>query len=139
MYFITIFRKTLRIYCVHAQSPQSCPTLFDPWISSTGSFVCGNPQARILECFAVSFSRGSSWPRVWTHHISCIGRWILCHWVTREAPKDPITPPKKIIQSLSRVWLFATPWLSCPKRIIGVFINLLQLWLSTTFLKDLFT
>ena len=27
----------------------------------------------------------SSWIRDQTHE-SCIGRWILCHWITREAP-----------------------------------------------------
>ena len=36
----------------------------------------GRLQARILEWVAISFSRGSSRPRVQTH-ISCIGRWIL--------------------------------------------------------------
>ena len=36
---------------------------------------------------AISCSRGSSWPRDWIHVscISCIGRWILYHWATREA------------------------------------------------------
>ena len=49
-------------------------------------------QARILEWVAISFSRGSSWPRDWTCSpgTSCIGRWILYYWatweVTREAP-----------------------------------------------------
>ena len=46
-----------------------------------GFFVHGLLQARILEWVAMSFSRGSSWPRDWTH-ISCIGRWILHHWAT---------------------------------------------------------
>ena len=41
-------------------------------------------QARILEGAAISSSRGSSQPRDWTH-ISCFGRWFLCHWATREA------------------------------------------------------
>ena len=35
-------------------------------------------QARILEWVAISFSKGSSWPRDWTY-ISCIGRHIL-YW-----------------------------------------------------------
>ena len=37
--------------------------------------------ARILECVAISSSRGSSLPRDQTHGscISCIGRWILYH------------------------------------------------------------
>ena len=41
-------------------------------------------QARILVWVAISFSRGSSWPRDWTV-VSCIGRQILYHWATREA------------------------------------------------------
>ena len=38
----------------------------------------------ILEWVAISFSRGTSWPRNQTQ-ASCLGRWILYHWVTREA------------------------------------------------------
>ena len=45
--------------------------------------VQGTSQARILEWVAISFSRGSSRPRDRTC-VSCIGRWILCHWTTRE-------------------------------------------------------
>ena len=47
-------------------------------------YVPGIFQARILEWTAISFSRGSSRLRNWTH-VSCIGRWILYHWVTWEA------------------------------------------------------
>ena len=46
---------------------QSCPNLCDPVdCSSPGSSVQGIFQARILEWVAISFSRGSSWPRDWT-------------------------------------------------------------------------
>ena len=46
---------------------QSCPTLCDPVdCSPPGSSVHGILQARILELVAISFSRGSSWPRDWT-------------------------------------------------------------------------
>ena len=34
---------------------------------------------------AISFFRGSSWTREQTH-ISCISRWVLYHWATRETP-----------------------------------------------------
>ena len=44
---------------------QSCVTLCDPMdYSPSGSFVCGIFQARILECVVISFSGGSSPPRV---------------------------------------------------------------------------
>ena len=41
-----------------------CPTLCDPMdCSLSGSSVHGIFQARVLEWIAISFSRGSSWPR----------------------------------------------------------------------------
>ena len=51
--------------CVFAKSLQSCLTLCDPWTiySLSGSSVCGIFQARILEGVAISFFKGSSWPR----------------------------------------------------------------------------
>ena len=53
--------------------------------SSSGYSVRGISQARILEWVAtIPFSRESSQPRDQTH-VSCIGRWILYHWATREA------------------------------------------------------
>ena len=46
-----------------------------------GSSVHDTSQARILECVAIPFSRGSSEYRDRTHGScgSCIGRWILYH------------------------------------------------------------
>ena len=52
--------------------------------SPPSSSVHGIFQARIMECVAISFSRGPSWPRNQTH-VSCIGRQILYHWASREA------------------------------------------------------
>ena len=60
---------------MHAKSIQSCLTLCDPMdCSSPGSSVRGILQARILEWVAISFSRGSSWPRDPTesHSVTCI-------------------------------------------------------------------
>ena len=63
----------------------SCCTLLWPHgLQPPGSSVRGISQARILEWVAISFSRGFSWPRDRTL-ISCIGRWTLYHWATREA------------------------------------------------------
>ena len=49
-------------------------------------------QARILEWVAISFSRGSSQPRDQTS-ISCISRWVLSHWATREAHNTALWTP----------------------------------------------
>ena len=65
---------------------KSYPTFCDPRsCSPPGSSVHGILQARILVWTAISFSRGSSQPRDWIW-VSCIGRWILYHWGTWEAP-----------------------------------------------------
>ena len=62
-----------------------CPALCDPMdCSAPGSSVRRIFQARILEWVAISFSRGSSWPRDWTQ-VSCIGRRIFYHGATWEA------------------------------------------------------
>ena len=63
---------------------QSCLTLCDPMDRSLwGSSVHGILQARILEWVAISSSRGSCWPRDWTHTscVSCItdGLYPLSH------------------------------------------------------------
>ena len=75
--------------CSAAKSLQSCPTLCDPIDGSPpGSSVPGILQARTLEWVAISFSRGSSWPRDQTHVscISCTGKWILSNWPPWEVP-----------------------------------------------------
>ena len=52
--------------------------------SPPGSSVHGISQVRLLECIAISLSRGSSQPRDQTC-ISCIGKRILYHWAMGEA------------------------------------------------------
>ena len=65
---------------------QSCPTLCDPeHCSPPGSSIHGILQARILEWVAISFSRGSSWPRDRTQVSRITGRRFNL-WATREVP-----------------------------------------------------
>ena len=61
----------------------------DPMDCSPPVSVYGISQARILKCAAISFSRGSSQPRDRTC-VSCIGRQILSHWASWEAPFLPL-------------------------------------------------
>ena len=64
---------------------QSCLTLCDPTdCSPPGSSIHGIFQARILEWVAISFSRGSSWPRDWTRVSHIVGR-----SVSSEPPGNP--------------------------------------------------
>ena len=68
-----------------SQVAQLCPYLCDPMgCSPPGSSVHGILQARILEWAAISFSRGSSWPRDWTQVSRIRGRRFNL-WATREA------------------------------------------------------
>ena len=64
----------------------TCVWLFvTPWtVAYQAPLSTGILQARILEWVASPFSRGSSRPRDWTKS-SCVGRWILDCWPTREA------------------------------------------------------
>ena len=81
---------------------QSCPTLFDPMdCNLPGSSVHVIFQARVLEWVAISFSRGSSWPRNWTT-ISCVSGRRFTLWATR-APK-PLIPLKSL-----QVWVCQHP------------------------------
>ena len=56
------------------------------YCSSSGSSVHGILQARILEWVAISFSRGSSWPRD-RAPVSCVTDRFLPTWATRGAPE----------------------------------------------------
>ena len=70
--FVVLFLSHAQLFC----NPMSC--------SLTVSFIHGIFQARILELIALYFCKGSFQPRDWTP-VSCIDRWVLYHWTTREA------------------------------------------------------
>jgi len=107
---------------------QSCLTLCDPTdCSPPGSSVHRIFQARIVEQVAVPFSRGPSQPRDGTciSWDSWISRQILYHWATWEAQDICIS---QLVQSLSCVRLFVTPWTaarqaSIPSPTPGVYSN----------------
>ena len=50
-----------------------------------GYSVYGIFRQEILEWVAISYSRGSSWPRDRTW-VSCAGKWILHHWAHLGSP-----------------------------------------------------
>ena len=73
------------LYSTGLLRAQSCPTLCDTMdCSPSGPSVHGSFHARILAWFAISSSRGSSWPRDQNcvSCVSCIGRWLLYQWAT---------------------------------------------------------
>ena len=84
--------------CVLCSVAKLCLILCNPMdCSLPGSSVHGISQARILEQVAISFSRGSFWPRDWTHIscISCISRQI--HFFTT-------APPRKVLEGLGSAY-----------------------------------
>ena len=89
--------------CVGVFSAHSCLPLFDPMDSSPlCSSVHGISQTRMLKWVAISFSRGPSWLRDWSH-ISCIAGGFL--------PSEPPEAPHYvyiyiIMKSLHVLWIW---------------------------------
>ena len=77
---VTFFPEYLEVKW--SEVSQSCPTFCDPMdCSLPGSSVYGIFQARVLEWVAISFSRGSSWPRDRTRISRIVGRCFTV-WAT---------------------------------------------------------
>ena len=82
-HILSLIRKTYKVLVTH-----SCPLLCNPMdYSPPASSVHGILQARILEWFAIPFSRGS--PTDWTQ-VSCIAGGFFTIWATREAQEKHI-------------------------------------------------
>ena len=88
---------------------QSCLTLCDPMDCSLPGSIHEIFQARILEWVAISFSRGSSWPRdrTWVSRIA--GRHFTV-WATREARHLNFISSYilKLYSKTFALWLLAT-------------------------------
>ena len=94
----------------------ACPTHCNPVdCSPPGSSVHGMPQARILERVTISYSRGSSWRRDWTC-VSCLAGGCF----TTEPPQKPTDTQFSSVQSLSRVRLFAAPWITARQASLSI-------------------
>ena len=92
-HIFTYLCESRKIVCANSM----CLTLCDPMDCSPPGFsVHGILQARALELVAISFFRGSFRHSNQTHVscMSCIGRQILYHRATWEAPKTTIDHPK---------------------------------------------
>ena len=88
-----------------------------------GFSVHGISQARILEWVAISFFRGSSWPRNQTP-VSCICKWILYHSATMEALVFPIPLP----------YIWPTS-IGCITYVCACVLGLLHMFLLSTTVK----
>ena len=113
--------------------------------SPLGSSIHGILQAWILEWVTIPFSRGSSWPRdqIWVSRVA--GR-VFTAWATRDAlfvlttyktAENPVSPEQfftvicdavfqaivpqfSLVQSLSRVRLFTTPWIAACQASLSI-------------------
>ena len=89
--------------CVCVLVAQSCSTICNPMdCSPPGSFVHGILQARIVEWFAISFSRGSSWPGNWTRVFYLAGGFFTTE------------PPEEIALMFTKKYL----WLTMPPDLL---------------------
>ena len=85
-YVLVLLISFVTLRKVKALVPHPCLILCDSMdCSPPGSYVHGILQASILEWVAISFSRGSSWPRYWTQVSRMAGGYFTV-WATREAP-----------------------------------------------------
>ena len=95
--------SAFHLYCVTCCVSSHVQLFCDPMgYSPPGSSVHGISQARILEWVAIFFSRGSSQPR--NCQAYCIGRRILHHCATREAPLCHVGTMINIQLCLFQVW-----------------------------------
>ena len=98
---------------LRAKLLQSCPTLCDPLVyRPPGSSVHEILQARILEWVAISFSRRSSWPWVWTHFscTSCIGSLVPYHFGTYGSPRKSMQFASSIVTNHSGLFRSSNTW-----------------------------
>ena len=96
---------------VKSEVAQLCLTLCDPMdYSPPGSSIHGIFQVRLLEWVAISFCRGSSWPRDW-NWVSHITDRHFTVWTTREA--SYIT--KRLIQILPSTLRFFESYMMLSK------------------------
>ena len=109
---------------------QSCPTLCDPMdYSLPGSSVHGIFHARVLEWNAISFSRGSSWPRDRTQVSHIVDRWLTV-WATREV----LNWLTNALLVPSTTHSFASIVSSLLRIEIGFFNNFIYFWVCWVFL-----
>ena len=103
---------------------QSCSIFCDPKdYNLPGSSIHGILQARILECIAIPFSRGTSQPRVWTL-VSCIAGWFFIIWATGKTCKLLLLRSKKKFEALKNNWLKEAFDLQNPERIFNFDFNM---------------
>ena len=97
-----------------------------------GSSVHGISQARILECVAISFSRGSSQPRDQTW-VSCIAVRFFTVWATREAPVSLLL--KNVRHHLSLHWVIVVTPTFTDHKSTGKCNNNEKVWNTETITK----
>ena len=91
-----------------------------PWtVAHQAPLSMGILQARTLEWVAISYSKGSFWPRDWTY-ISCISRQVLCHWATRETQPHCSVQFSSVTQSCLTVCDPMNRSTPCPSPTPGV-------------------
>ena len=119
---------------VYDLTAQLCLTLGNSMdCSPPGSSLHGISQARIQEWVAIFFSRGSSPPRDGTWVSSTAGRFFT-NWATS---KPGLGSPRNhryqfsSVQSLSHVWLFATPWIAAHQASLSITISQRSLKLTS--------
>ena len=117
---VTTEKLTTILPCIHAKSLQSCLTLCNPKDRSPpSSSVHGILQTRILEWVAKLSSKGSSCSRI--EPASLVSAEFVGGFFTSSATWEAPCPFQlSSVQSLSHVWLFATPWITACQASLSI-------------------
>ena len=113
--------KSLLSSNTHAKLLQSCLTLWPHGLQPARLLGPWDFPGKNTGVVAATYSGGSSWPRDWTcfSFISCICRQIFFTTsATWEAPFCLF-----VVQSLSCVWLFETPWTAARQTTLSFTIS----------------
>ena len=111
---VSLASTSASIYCMHAESFQSCPTLWDPMDSSPpGSSVHVMLQARILEWIAMPFSsdlpnsgQGSKPYLLWLLHrqVGSLPLTSPIHLLDKPQNKTSLSPGEFMVVSTGLNW-----------------------------------
>ena len=107
---------------------KSCPTLATPWtLACQAPLSMGFSRQEYWSEFAISFSRGSSWPRDQTQ-ISCIAGRCFTLWATRANIKTYNILIRNTIKSEHKVKYTKSHWI--------VYFKMVKLWVRKLNLSE---
>ena len=124
--------------CTPAQLLSPVQFFATPWCSPPGSSAHGILQARILEWVAISYSKGSSWPRDWTcvPRVSVIAGIDVSMWhVSSDTAVSLEKPGKSLNKFLKSIFKHALKSFSRREPLLSGKFSILYFFLASALAK----